>query len=233
MDTLISQYSRAYLERLILYNKALQQRNALLTSIRQGQEKQSSLEPWDMVLSEHGTFIHGERRKFFTEFLPIFYEAYTTLCGKKEDSRIEYVSDLSEQSMEDLLARSVSKDIILERTTCGIHKDDMLLSLSDQPFKKYGSQGQQKTLVISLKIAQFRFLQSKLNVKPLLMLDDIFDKIDDKRVKALMELITDGNFGQVFITDTSLTRVPEMLGSDSSAYKLYNTNLDPVVREKA
>jgi DNA replication and repair protein RecF len=233
IDGLISQYSHEYLERLITYNKALQQRNALLKSSGRHREMiHSSIEPWNMMLTEHAGFIFETRLAFFAEFIPVFEKVYAELSNGREIPALVYESELRHQSMEDLLRHSFSKDVQLERTTSGIHKDDLEMMVHGHSLKKFGSQGQQKTYVLALKLAQYEFLYLKLGVKPILMLDDLFDRIDGKRVQAIMDKVSQGNYGQVFITDTSVERVPSMVDSSLVEVRIFDTN-QPAVKSES
>jgi len=225
IDSLISQYSREYLERLITYNKALQQRNALLKSSgSQRANIAAAIEPWDMMLCEHANFLFETRLSFFSEFLPVFESTYSELSNGREVPLLSYESELAGAAMSDLLRHSFSKDVQLERTTCGIHKDDLEMQVHDQSLKKFGSQGQQKTFVLALKLAQYEFLYSKLGIKPILMLDDLFDRIDGKRVQSILDKVSAGNYGQVFITDTSVERLPSLLNPELVSMRIFNTN---------
>lgn len=234
IDGLISQYSHEYLERLIIYNKALQQRNALLKSSgKQREHIHASIEPWNMMLCEHAGFLFETRQSFFGEFLPVFKMVYEELSNGREVPSLIYDSELQNQNMEDLLRHSFTKDVQLERTTSGIHKDDLEMLVHGHSLKKFGSQGQQKTFVLALKLAQYEFLYLKLGMKPILMLDDLFDRIDGKRVKAIIDRVSQGNYGQVFITDTSVERVPSMIDNSQIEVRIFDTNLSPIKMESS
>jgi DNA replication and repair protein RecF len=232
LDGLISQYSHEYLERLIIYNKALQQRNALLKSSgRQRELIHAAIEPWNMMLTEHAGYIFETRLAFFAEFLPVFEKVYSELSRGREVPTLVYESELRSQSMEDLLRHSFSKDVQLERTTSGIHKDDLDMTVHGHSLKKFGSQGQQKTFVLALKLAQYDILNAKLGVKPILMLDDLFDRIDGNRVQAIMDKVSQGTYGQVFITDTSVDRVPSMVDKLNIEVRIFDTNQQSIKSE--
>lgn len=212
LDATISQQSKAYLDALMAYNHALLQRNNLLKSFGQrGGYAYELLEPWDYLLIEHGTFIFEERKKFLAEFAEDFKEVYQTICNGKEQTDITYESELLNQPLERLLNDSREKDRILERTTCGIHKDDLSFSINNQPIKKFASQGQQKSFLFAMKFAQYQFIKHHQNHRPILLLDDLFDKIDESRMMQILHWIKENNAGQVFITDTHHTRIPELL----------------------
>lgn len=212
LDATLSQLSRPYLDRLMAYNHALLQRNNLLKSFgRGGKYSLEVLEPWDFQLAEHASFVHDQRKSFLTEFIPCFCEVYAAICGNAESMNIVYESDLHEKSMAELLEQNAGRDKILERTSSGIHRDDLLFTIDQRPIKKFASQGQQKSFLFALKLAQYKFLSSHMKIKPILMLDDLFDKIDESRIAGILNWLVEQNTGQVFITDTHMQRVPEIL----------------------
>lgn len=222
LDSVISQYSQAYLQDLIYYNHALNQRNNLLKSMSQTSTfNEDLLEPWDFQLADRGTRIFLERQKFIESFLPEFGDLYARVSGGKELPGLQYVSDLFNGSFESLLKKARQKDRFLERTTVGIHKDDISFLLGEHPVKRHGSQGQQKTFLIALKLAQFSYIRKSLGVIPLLMLDDIFDKMDEQRTSNLLKMLANGNFGQVLITDTHLHRIPELLAGAGILFQVH------------
>jgi len=204
MDSVISQYDRTYLDWLVKYNRVLQQRNILLKNYA----GQSTIDPdifaiWDEQMLLLGEKIHAKRGQFLDELLPVFQKYYNLIAGGNETVSLEYGSQLNEQSYEVLLKESFPRDRLLQFTTTGIHKDDLELKLGGYPIKRLGSQGQNKTYLIALKFAQFDFISSLNNVKPILLLDDIFDKLDSSRVEQIVKLVSDHHFGQIFITDTN------------------------------
>ncbi len=204
MDSVISQYDRTYLEWLLRYNRVLQQRNVLLKEYA----GQSGIDPdifavWDEQLVQLGQKIHVKRGRFLEELLPVFQKYYTLISGGKEIVSLEYSSQLNDQNFDQLLVESFHRDRLLQFTTKGIHKDDLELKLEGYPIKRLGSQGQNKTYLIALKFAQFDFIRSINNIKPILLLDDIFDKLDSSRVEEIVKLVSDDHFGQIFITDTN------------------------------
>ncbi|MBC7916027.1 MAG: DNA replication and repair protein RecF [Pyrinomonadaceae bacterium] len=208
IDNVISQTDTHYLDELIIYNKNLATRNALLKNISQtGRYDPQLLEIYDEQLVASGSLIFAKRKAFMEAFLPVFASHYTYLTDAAEQVELVYDSQLSKENFSDLLNRSLERDRVLERTTCGIHKDDLLFSMHGMPLKKFGSQGQQKSFLIALKLAQYSFLNEKKGFKPLLLLDDIFDKLDDLRITKLMQMVSHDDFGQIFITDTSKERV--------------------------
>jgi len=209
VDNVISQTDNKYLDTLIQYNKILLQRNTLLKNIKEkGVFDIGLLEVLNIQLSEVGEVIYERRKRFMEEFLPAFQRHYSFLSESAEEVSLVYESALHHQRLERLLEESLDKDRALERTTQGIHKDDLLFTIhTDMPLKKFGSQGQQKSFLIALKLAQYSFLTAQKNFKPLLLLDDIFDKLDDRRTKMLMQMVSNDEFGQIFITDTNAGRI--------------------------
>jgi DNA replication and repair protein RecF len=226
LDVVISQYDKTYLDDLIHYNRALIQRNALLRQMAgEFRFDQTLLEPWDeqMIMLAHR--IHAVRSAFVQEFIPVFNEFYQHLAGVSETSSIEYISQLFHPSgYRSILRQSVDKDRILKYTTTGIHKDDLNLLLSGANVKKFGSQGQQKTFILALKLAQFRFLSHALHIKPILLLDDIFDKLDRSRIERMMEIVNSNDFGQIIITDTNASRIESIFGSISAKTDIIEIN---------
>ena len=211
IDSIISQYDRLYLDTLIRYNKVLQQRNALL---KQFQEMRifepESIEVWNEQLISLGETIHQKRADFLNDFIPIFQKYFDLISNKAEKISITYESQLNEGSFREQLEKAHRKDTAVGYTTVGIHKDDLIFNIHDHPIKKYGSQGQQKSFLIGLKLAQFELISELLKMKPILLLDDIFDKLDHLRVEHLMKLVSDHAFGQVFITDTDEDRIEKV-----------------------
>lgn len=212
IDTIISQYDKVYLDKLIHYNKGLTQRNALLKQFADmGNFSADQLEVWDMQLVEWGTYIYQARKDFIDKLIPLFNEYYKFISNSKESVSINYNSDQNERSLEESLQLALKNDRAARYTTVGIHKDDIEFLINDFPVKKFGSQGQQKSFLISLKLAQYYFMADVTGTKPILLLDDIFDKLDDSRIGKLMEKVTDPSFGQVFVTDTNRYKLPALL----------------------
>lgn len=211
IDSIISQYDRFYLDTLIRYNKVLAQRNALL---KQFQElrifDQESIEVWDAQLINLGTTIHEKRAEFLSDFIPVFQKYFDLISDKAEVISITYESQLLTGDFAEQIEKAKRKDSAVGYTTVGIHKDDLIFEIHGQPIKKFGSQGQQKSFLIGLKLAQFELISDLLKMKPILLLDDIFDKLDHNRVKHLMKLVSDHAFGQVFITDTDEDRIDKV-----------------------
>ncbi|WP_293300258.1 DNA replication/repair protein RecF [Pedobacter sp. UBA4863] len=208
IDNVISQTDSRYLDELIVYNKHLLNRNALLKQIAATRTLDVALlQILDEQLVHSGTVIFEKRKQFLLDFIPFFDKHYRFLTSDAEQVSLTYQSQLNEQSFENLLAQSIEKDRLLERTTTGIHKDELQFEIAGMPMKKFGSQGQQKSFLIALKLAQYSYLQKFKNFKPLLLLDDIFDKLDNHRIHKLMEMVSHHDFGQIFITDANKGRV--------------------------
>ena len=208
IDNVISQTDSHYLDQLIAYNRILLNRNAFLKQIAITRKYDPTLlEILDDQLVLAGNKIFAIRKAFMDEFIPLFNEYYLYLTENKEVVSLNYQSQLIDVPFETLLKKSVEKDRVLERTTTGIHKDELAFEISEMPLKKVGSQGQQKSFLIALKLAQYAYLAKNKGFKPLLLLDDIFDKLDDHRVQKLMQMVSHHDFGQIFITDTGKERV--------------------------
>jgi len=225
IDSIISQYDKAYLQSLIQYNNALAQRNSLLKSQI---TDVSVYEIWEELLSEHGTRIFEKRVKFIDEFLPVFQSFYKFLSTNNEEVKLDYDSQLKNESLVSLLNLSRERDRILGYTTKGIHKDDLDMHLGEYPIKRVGSQGQNKTYLIALKLAQFNFIKQISGTCPILLLDDIFDKLDANRVKQIIKLVSEDNFGQIFITDTNREHLDEIIkdvNQDTHIFTVENGNV--------
>jgi len=208
MDNVISQTDTHYLDELILYNRHLLNRNALLKQIAITRSYDPALlEIYNDQLVNSGIKIFAKRQQFMLDFIPLFDKYYHYLTDGNEAVGLQYQSQLVDTAFEHLLIQSIEKDKVLERTTAGIHKDELIFTIAGMPLKKFGSQGQQKSFLIALKLAQYAYLQKHKGFKPLLLLDDIFDKLDDSRMHKLMEMVSHRDFGQIFITDTGRERV--------------------------
>ncbi len=225
IDGVISQFDKFYLNGLLEYNKALQQRNRLLKQFAEGGYFDvTSLSVWDDMLISRGADLYKKRDDFLKAFNPLFVEYYRYLSGGKEEVEIRYESQLHSESFETILMKARAKDRILRYSTAGIHKDDLLFIIDGFPIKRYGSQGQQKSFVIAIKLAQFEFTRRQKGFKPILLLDDIFDKLDNKRVAQIVELVSEENFGQVFITDTQEERIASMFKKGSIDHKIFRVS---------
>lgn len=221
MDVVISQYDTPYIEDLNRYNKALQQRNKLL---KQEEEPDSTLmELLEMQMAEYGEAIYKKRAAFVEELTPVFQRIYQTICENREQVSLEYVSHCQRGSLLDVIRRDRAKDRIMGYSLHGIHKDDLVMRLGDYPIRREGSQGQNKTYVLALKLAQFDFLRrTSGNNTPLLLLDDIFDKLDSSRVEQIVRLVSGDDFGQIFITDTNRDHLDKILQGSSFSYKIFS-----------
>jgi len=224
MDSIISQYNRPYLDDLISYNQVLRQRNSLLKYFWENRTYDAdNLEVWSMQLVDLARRIFAERQKFVESFEPIFQGHYAAISGKAEEVDIRYRSHLSEGDFAEVLKESLDKDRRTHYTNVGAHKDDLKFGIGGgHPLKKFGSQGQQKTFLIALKLAQFDLVKEVTNKVPVLLLDDIFDKIDDVRVQHLMQLVSDHNFGQIFITDTHSERIERIFEEITDSVKVFH-----------
>ena len=233
VDGVISQYNKEYLQKLIGYNKALQQRNALLKIFaEQRRFEQASLEIWGEQLSANGNYIYAERKQFFDAFLPVFSDYYAFLSQSREVTNIQYESTLHTGDFQAQLSAAREKDRVLLYTTVGIHKDDLNFLIHNEPIKKFGSQGQQKSFIIALKLAQFAFTKKIKGYNPILLFDDIFDKLDASRVKQLMQLVSKEDFGQVFVTDTHPDRLEDLFREIKSECKIFIMDEGNITEEK-
>lgn len=207
-DTIISQIDFSYLQNLISYNVNLKQRNALLKRFaRAGYVDNDLLEPYNIQLLSLGKSINLIRHEFIEDFLKIFLEQYNEVAKDKEEVGLAYISEFSNDNYELNFRNSLKKELILERTISGVHKDDYQFVIHQKPIKKFGSQGQQKSYVIALKLAHFYSINKLKGFKPILLLDDIFDKLDEHRVENLIKMMVKHNFGQIFITDARNERI--------------------------
>jgi DNA replication and repair protein RecF len=222
IDSVISQFDKIYLDDLINYNKALLQRNTLLKLFYDSRSfDKASLEIWDEQMITLGDNIFQKRKKFVTDFIAIFQEYFEFITNGKEKVNILYESQLEKQDYKILLEQSIERDMALCFTSAGIHKDDLIFMLDDYPIKKYGSQGQQKSFVIALKLAQFDYTKDVKGFKPILLFDDIFDKLDESRVKQIVRLVGNNSFGQVFLTDTDRDRINKIFQGLDISYRLF------------
>ena len=222
IDGVISQQNQDYLKALIAYNKVLVQRNALLKFFAANRTFDAqNLQVYNEQLVFYGTTIFKERSQFLKAFIPIFKKRYETIANGQETVALGYKSQLQEGSFLDLLQASLEKDRLLQYTSTGLHKDDLLFEIEGFPVKKFGSQGQQKSFLIALKLAQFDFIKQESKTTPLLLLDDIFDKLDENRVSQLIALVNHEDFGQIFITDTHAERTEEVVKRINHSYKMF------------
>lgn len=221
IDAMISQMDSDYLFSLVQYQKTLQQRNALLKNFAKNRYFDAeSLEIYNLPLINFGQKIYEKRKIFSQEILPILQHYYGIIANHKEDISIVYQSDL-ETDFEILLRENLEKDKILTYTSKGVHKDDLIFEMNGQSIKKIGSQGQQKTFLIALKLAQMNIIKKRTGKTPILLLDDIFDKLDDLRVAQLIELVNQEHFGQIFITDTHKERTENAVKNITEEIKIF------------
>lgn len=228
MDIGISQFDKPYLQSLVRYNNALQQRNALL---KQDNIDLSLLELWEETMIDEGIAIFEKRKLFIEELTPIFHDFYMTISQSKETISLEYSSQLNDSNFKERLIDARKRDMILGHTTVGVHRDELEMLIDGYPIKKDGSQGQKKTYFVSLKLAQFYFLSYKSNTTPILVLDDIFDRLDETRVKEIIKLVSGNDFGQIFISDTnrqSLDRILEPFHNNYHLYSVINGEIAPM-----
>lgn len=222
LDVLLVQLNAIYLQQLMTYNKVLQQRNAYLKSCKHPSEVEGALlEVYNQQLLAPAQYIHQQRQQVVQQLSPIFQEYYKVISGDKEQVEISYQSQLKEQTLVELWAESQEKDAWLQRTTKGIHKDDLQLVINAYPVKKFASQGQLKSYLLALKLAQYELLRQEVELPPLLLLDDIFDKLDNKRVEQLLTLLLERDFGQVFLTDTHEHRIARIVESLQADFKQF------------
>ena len=222
MDGVISQQNKQYLNDLISYNKVLTQRNALLKYFAANRTFDVvNLSVYDDQLSEYGARIYEVRKQFLAAFIPIFNQKYQIISGESERVNLLYKSQLHDFNIKELLKKSLEKDKILQFTTAGIHKDDLSFDIGEYPIKKFGSQGQQKSYLIALKLAQFEFVKQKSRITPIVLLDDIFDKLDENRVSQIVELVNNDEFGQIFITDTHPERTENIVKTSKKPYQIF------------
>ncbi|CAM4290560.1 DNA replication/repair protein RecF [Zobellia nedashkovskayae] len=222
IDGVISQSDKSYLQDLIKYNKVLAQRNSLLKYFAINHTfNKDTLAVYNEQLNDYGTKIFDKRLAFLETFIPIFKEQYIAISGGREEVSLSYDSKLLNDDLLTLLERSIEKDRALQYTSVGVHKDDLGFEISGHPIKKFGSQGQQKSFLIALKFAQFQFIKARSKTTPILLLDDIFDKLDEHRVAHIVALVNNENFGQIFISDTHAERTEEVVKQIHQTYKLF------------
>lgn len=222
IDGVISQSDNTYLTNLINYNKILAQRNALLKYFALNHTfNKETLEIYNQQLNDYGSQIFEKRKLFLETFIPIFKERYKAISNGNENVELEYSSGLFEDDLNTLLQKNISKDKALQYTSVGIHKDDLNFNIEGHPIKKFGSQGQQKSFLIALKLAQFDFIKAQSGVNPILLLDDVFDKLDENRVTQIIKLVDDENFGQIFISDTHAERTENAVKQAHQSYEIF------------
>ena len=222
IDGVISQSDKVYLNDLIKYHKVVSQRNALLKYFALNATfNADTLEIYNQQLNELGSSIFKKRDTFLKEFIPIFKARYKVISNDNEMVNLVYKSDLFKDSLSNLLINNLNRDKVLQYTSVGIHKDDLNFEIEDYPIKRFGSQGQQKSFLIALKLAQFDFIKSHSGANPILLLDDIFDKLDEQRVAQIINLVDDESFGQLFISDTHYKRTEEAIRNTKQSYQIF------------
>jgi DNA replication and repair protein RecF len=222
LDGIISQYDKVYLDKLISFNQVLKQRNALLKHFHETRSFDSeTLEIWDEQLVIHGRTILQVRENFLKQFIPLFNSHYKFISNSRENVLLSYENSLGDRDFRSALLTTLSRDRAVQYTTVGPHKDDLELMIDGYSLKKYGSQGQQKSFLLALKLAQFEFIKDQKNTKPLLLLDDVYDKLDESRFSKLLEMVSSDKFGQVFITDTHADRMNALLNQKSIEHRIF------------
>ena len=222
LDNTLSQLDHDYLNQLIIYNKLLQQRNALLKQFGESRRfDRSLLDTYSMQMLAPANSIHQKRASFMEQFRPLLQSLYESICGGQEKVDINYKSKQIEHSLETLFDTSIEKDRVLQRTTVGPHKDDLEFTIEGYPLKRYASQGQLKSYVLALKLAQYHILREEKKVRPFLLLDDIFDKLDTDRVSHLLGLLLKGDYGQLFVTDTDESRLEKIVSRYEQSFLQY------------
>ena len=210
------------MQNIITHGKLIKQRNKILKYFNKSAKVDiDSILIYDEQIIKLSEPIHKCRKKFVNEFIPIVIEKYNNISGKNEKVTLDYRSDLNDNNVSDLLKKSFQKDMILQFTSCGIHKDDLIFKIDNNSIKKFGSQVQQKSFLISLRFAEFEFLKNNNNLSPILLMDDIFDKLDIQRVKNIVDLVNSSEFGQLFVSDTDKTRIEKVLKSLKNSSKIF------------
>ncbi len=223
MDSVISQLNAHYLQQLIQYQKILNQRNALLKYFALNHVFEiDTLSIYNEQLDTLGQTIFETRKKFIADFIPIFNKHHQAITGSAETVQLIYESQLLEKELLKLLEENINKDRALHYTSVGIHKDDLSFEIDHYPIRKFGSQGQQKSFLIALKLAQFEFVKKQSGQKPILLFDDVFDKLDESRVGKIIEMVNKDEFGQLFISDTHAERTEAIVKMTHQTYKIFN-----------
>ena len=223
IDSIISQNNKEYLINLIAYSRVIQNRNSLLKQYNKSVDFDlDTIKIYDDQIIKLSEPIFMARKNFFNDFKDLVIEKYDQISENQEKISIEYKSDLFDSDIKNLIENSFQKDVILQYTSSGIHKDDFIFNLDGSRIKKFGSQGQQKSFLIALKLAQFEYLKNKTGNSPILLLDDIFDKLDLIRVKRIVEIVNSTNFGQLFLSDTDRERIEKVLSSLNLSSKIFD-----------
>lgn len=230
LDATLSQIFPDYLGNLLIYNNLLKQRNTLLKIFAEQRRFDATLlEAIDRQLPAPASVLMEKRSAFCTGLAPLFQELYAEIAGSREQVNMVLESDCTDADMKTLLENNLDKDRLLERTSAGPHRDDLLLTLDGQPVKKFASQGQLKSFLLAMRLAQYEALRREKNSTPLLLLDDIFDKLDEQRVRQLVGLLLRRDFGQIFITDTQRSRIETVVSSFAGEYKIFEVEWGGVI----
>jgi len=223
IDSVISQLDSAYLQELINYQKVVSQRNALLKYFALNHTfDKDTLSIYNEQLDMLGQALFEKRKQFLEDFIPIFNKHHQSITDSAEAVTLSYDSHLHNKRLLTLFDESLQRDRVLQYTSVGIHKDDLLFEIDGHPIKKFGSQGQQKSFLIALKLAQFEFMKKQSGVLPILLFDDIFDKLDETRVEKIVQMIDDKVFGQIFISDTHPERTENIVKATHQSYRIFN-----------
>ncbi|MGX5819146.1 DNA replication/repair protein RecF [Chitinophaga lutea] len=234
LDALLSQLLPGYLDHLIAYHKVLQQRNSLLKNMPQmSHSPDPLLDVFDQQLVRHGVPVFEARKSFLEGFIERVQDRYDYLAGRHETVAFRYQSQLHEQSLEKLLSANRLRDKQVQRTTQGIHRDDLLFLLDEHPMKTSASQGQRKSFLFALKLAQFEAIREHKGFPPILLLDDVFEKLDQERVTRLIALVQGPGYGQVFITDTHAARLREAFAGQPEVLQLVEMQAEPLSADQA
>lgn len=229
MDVVISQYNKKYLEDLNAYNQLLKNRNAVLKHLADTESDDTSmLEVYELQMTPLAENIYHERKAFIERFVPIFNDIYREISGDAEQVSLSYISQLENRDLAEAFVRTRQRDLILGWTSQGVHKDDIEMLLETYPLKRVGSQGQQKTYLLAMKLAQAVYLTANRSEAPILLLDDIFDKLDNERVERIIRLVNSERFGQIFITDTDRQHLTDILGSVTDNAKVFTVSAGEV-----
>lgn len=229
MNGIIAQFDRKYLDDIQKYAKVIQQRNALLKNMAEHRLfDRESIEVWNMQMIQLGERIYERRKEFLESFIPVFQKHYNSIGNESENVSLTYRSQLNDGDFSELLLNAERKDAQMRYSTVGTHRDDLIFEIKGHPIKKFGSQGQQKSYIIALRLAQYEWLKDQLNVTPVLLLDDIFDKLDQSRVERLMKLVHDQFFGQVLVSDTDEERVRDIFAKNELESKLFRVSAGTV-----
>lgn len=231
IDVVISQFDREYLDALIRYNKAMLQRNTLLKS--EVEPEPELMNVWEEMMASSGEVVYKKRRQFIDEFVKVFQSYYSFISEDMETVSLEYESHASQGNLLEIIRGSRQRDLIMGYSLKGIHKDDLIMELGDFPIKREGSQGQNKTYLIALKLAQFEFLKrTGSRTTPIVLLDDIFDKLDAHRVEQIVKLVAGDSFGQIFVTDTNRDHLDKILKKIDGDYKLFEVENGNITERK-